>query len=168
MSRTAALADKMSAKVRVLDQEQLAVKQALKHVSDAQHLKDAIVGVQKAMQGKVYDAAAKCIQDYLSFDPQSLQMLLNDSLLSLEDAETTTVADAAKIMTAATEELEAVCCREFDKAVTDKDADRTLRYWKLFAQMGRHSAGMDKLCRYLSHDIIRAALPNDDPSGLLF
>jgi hypothetical protein len=117
--------------------------------------------------------AAKCAQQYLGFDPETLKEMLNDSLLTLDGddastASTTSVADAAKLMQQTIEELTAICVREFDSAVAAQDGERLQRYWQLFPQIGKHSVGLDKLCHYLSHNVIRTALPKDDPSGKMF
>ncbi|KAL0083187.1 hypothetical protein F4703DRAFT_1905096 [Phycomyces blakesleeanus] len=73
IQRTSVLAEKISDKVRQLDQEQSRAKEAIKYVEDVQELKYCVAGVQEAIRRKDYDEAAGLLQRASRIDKAILE-----------------------------------------------------------------------------------------------
>ncbi|KAI9008826.1 hypothetical protein CLU79DRAFT_711472 [Phycomyces nitens] len=73
IQRTSILAEKISDKVRQLDQEQSRAKEAIRYVEDVQELKYCVAGVQEAIRRKDYDEAAGLLQRASRIDKTILE-----------------------------------------------------------------------------------------------
>ena len=115
-----------------------------------------------------YNTASTFVANYLAFDPQTIQLLLHDTIISIDDIESDeqqqqeqppqTVNDASRIMEQARTNLLSVCDREFERAVyREDDAGREtwMRFWKLYPRLGEPEHGLEKLCVYLSAHLVR-------------
>ncbi|KAI9002120.1 COG4 transport protein-domain-containing protein [Hyaloraphidium curvatum] len=169
VSRTAALAEKISEKVRRLDLEQSRVRSTMKLVEDIQELKTLVTGVDVAMSGNDFESAAKHIQRYLAFDPKVIESLFADAsvdkqYLSENGAAFITPGSLSELaagespvekMKKARGELVDTLSQRFDKAVEAGSDEGILRFFKLFPLIGYPELGLDKYATFVCSTVAR-------------
>ena len=108
------------------------------------------------MKVKDHETATTYIASYLAFDPQVIETILSDTIISLDEDESSsrnggrTVADASVIMNTAKKQLFDICDQEFDTFAQKGNDAELQRVWRLFPRLGESEFGLDKYGRYIS------------------
>ena len=146
---TCGLAEKVSFKVRQLDQAKTRVAECQQRVHDLIDLKLCSEGVVTALSEEDYEKAAAHIHRFLAMDESILRCTpgpqggsgvgLEGNIATLHDAEV---------------RLKGIVARKFDEAVKDEDLASIERFFKLFPLLGLHNDGLrnftDFLCTKLA------------------
>jgi len=146
---TCGLAEKVSFKVRQLDQAKTRVAECQQRVHDLIDLKLCSEGVVTALNEEDYEKAAAHIHRFLAMDESILRCTpgpqggsgvgLEGNIATLHDAEV---------------RLKGIVARKFDEAVKDEDLASIERFFKLFPLLGLHNDGLrnftDFLCTKLA------------------
>ncbi|KAI9344623.1 COG4 transport protein-domain-containing protein [Obelidium mucronatum] len=182
---TAVMAEQISRKVRLLDQQQQRVRSLLALVDDLSEIKDSAVQVKAAMALQDWELAAIHIQRFLKHDIERIQRLsvntiptaamesteatsflsdqeTSDPLTSLQDTASAAdlycppgSPDPVETLTEAKKSLVKTITSEFDNAVAAGDEAAILRFFKLFAVVGERAVGLDKFSVVLAGVIRR-------------
>ncbi|KAI7863063.1 COG4 transport protein-domain-containing protein [Spinellus fusiger] len=148
---TSHLAEKISDKVRQLDQEQSRAKEAIRYVEDVQELRYCVAGVQEAMKRKDYEEAAGLLQRASHIDSAILQGTLAEFTVPTSenpDHPSKTLADAKS-------SLFTIFSQCFDDAVAQRNETAITRYFKLFPLIHCQTQGLDKYSHFVCN-IIKA------------
>ncbi|OAD74722.1 hypothetical protein PHYBLDRAFT_76593 [Phycomyces blakesleeanus NRRL 1555(-)] len=151
IQRTSVLAEKISDKVRQLDQEQSRAKEAIKYVEDVQELKYCVAGVQEAIRRKDYDEAAGLLQRASRID----KAILEGSLAEFTVPNSENPDHPAKTLADAKASLFKIFSQRFDDAVAQRNEADITRYFKLFPLIHCQTEGLDKYSRFVCN-IIKA------------
>lgn len=141
---TCSLAEKVSFKVRQLDQAKTRVAECQQRVHDLIDLKLCSEGVVTALNEEDYEKAAAHIHRFLGMDESLLRCTpgpqggsgvgLEGNIATLHDAEA---------------RLKGIVARKFDEAVKDEDLASIERFFKLFPLLGLHDDGLRNFTDYL-------------------
>ena len=141
---TCGLAEKVSFKVRQLDQAKTRVAECQQRVHDLIDLKLCSEGVVTALNEEDYEKAAAHIHRFLAMDESLLRCTpgpqggsgvgLEGNIATLHDAEV---------------RLKGIVARKFDEAVKDEDLASIERFFKLFPLLGLHDDGLRNFTDYL-------------------
>ena len=141
---TCGLAEKVSFKVRQLDQAKTRVAECQQRVHDLIDLKLCSEGVVTALNEEDYEKAAAHIHRFLAMDESILRCTpgpqggsgvgLEGNIATLHDAEV---------------RLKRIVARKFDEAVKDEDLASIERFFKLFPLLGLHNDGLRNFTDYL-------------------
>ena len=141
---TCGLAEKVSFKVRQLDQAKTRVAECQQRVHDLIDLKLCSEGVVTALNEEDYEKAAAHIHRFLAMDESILRCTpgpqggsgvgLEGNIATLHDAEV---------------RLKGIVARKFDEAVKDEDLASIERFFKLFPLLGLHNDGLRNFTDYL-------------------
>ena len=141
---TCGLAEKVSFKVRQLDQAKTRVAECQQRVHDLIDLKLCSEGVVTALNEEDYEKAAAHIHRFLAMDESILRCTpgpqggsgvgLEGNIATLHDAEV---------------RLKGIVARKFDEAVKDEDLASIERFFKLFPLLGLHDDGLRNFTDYL-------------------
>ena len=141
---TCGLAEKVSFKVRQLDQAKTRVAECQQRVHDLIDLKLCSEGVVTALNEEDYEKAAAHIHRFLAMDESILRCTpgpqggsgvgLEGNIATLHDAEV---------------RLKRIVARKFDEAVKDEDLASIERFFKLFPLLGLHDDGLRNFTDYL-------------------
>jgi len=160
ISHTALLAEKVSAKVRQLDQAKSRVAECQQRVHDLIDLRRCSEGVTLALQEEDYEQAAAHIHRFLVMDEGVLRLSsrkleedgegkggsnLNLSIATLHQAEN---------------KVRGIVNRKFDEAVAAEDLASIERFFKIFPLINLHTTGLNKFTLYLRGKLVAASKEN--------
>lgn len=156
ISSTARLADRVSGRVRRLDDAKKRVGETKKRVEDLLVLKSCSYDVNSALKRDDYEQAAMHIHSFLNLDKSVLTIseadAEGDSLASRETSYNT--------LNDAKDKLQKTIRAKFDQAVHSGDAASVERFLKIFPRLGLHEEGIIKFGKYLSAQISSSADAN--------
>ncbi|KZM21911.1 Golgi transport complex subunit 4 [Ascochyta rabiei] len=146
LADAASTANRISAAVKRLDQEQSNVKATLDVVDQVAELKACVLGVHGSMGApQDWETAAA----YIHRASKIPHDVVNGAFAE-EIVPTAEVPDPPRVtLHAAAESLCALFLREFDKAAKDRDGSKVTRFFKLFPLVGRTDTGLDAYGRYV-------------------
>merc|ERR1719383_33105 len=156
ISSTARLADRVSGRVRRLDDAKKRVGETKKRVEDLLVLKSCSYDVNSALKRDDYEQAAMHIHSFLNLDKSVLTIseadTEGDSLASRETSYNT--------LNEAKDKLQKTIRVKFDQAVHAGDGASVERFFKIFPRLNLHEEGIIKFGKYLSSQISSAADAN--------
>ncbi|XP_044173102.1 conserved oligomeric Golgi complex subunit 4-like [Acropora millepora] len=147
ISNTSDLAEKVSSKVRLLDQVKNRVQETIKRVDDILDLKACVDGVQTALNTENYEQAAAHIHKYLNLDEDKLKEITRDS------QEGSDLAGSFALLHEAEVKLKSIVCDKFEAAISNGDRNSVERFFKIFPLLGQHQLGLEKYAEYLCSQI---------------
>lgn len=147
ISNTSDLAEKVSSKVRLLDQVKNRVQETIKRVDDILDLKACVDGVQTALNTENYEQAAAHIHKYLNLDEDKLKEITRDS------EEGSDLAGSFALLHEAEVKLKSIVCDKFETAISNGDRNSVERFFKIFPLLGQHQLGLEKYAEYLCSQI---------------
>lgn len=152
ISSTARLADRVSGRVRRLDDAKRRVGETKKRVDDLLVLKSCSHDVNSALKRDDYEQAAMHIHSFLNLDKSVLTVDNEgegDSLASRETSYNT--------LNEAKEKLQKTIRTKFDQAVHSGDTPSVERFFKIFPRLGLHDEGILKFGKFVAAQISSTA-----------
>ncbi|ORX99118.1 COG4-domain-containing protein [Basidiobolus meristosporus CBS 931.73] len=154
--KTSYTAENISYKVRQLDFEQYAVKEAIKKIGDTQELKECISGLHAAIETKDYESGAALIRRYLSLDP----LIFDEGFAYFAVSSEEYAENPRELLENARNKLVSMVVEEFEAAVRADNQKDIGRYFKLFPVMGKEEQGLDEYSQYVCGIISKQAQEN--------
>lgn len=152
---TAALADKVSRKVRELDAAQSRVRATLSRIETIVDRSRAVEGIQAALERDDLEAAAGCVSRFLEIeDEERKEAGGGEDVASPKPAASPKsamddVTGQAAVMAEQRAKLEAAVRSKAAHAVAVKDHAAVARYARLFGPLRLQQEGVDLLVKYL-------------------
>ncbi|KAK9765139.1 Golgi transport complex subunit 4, variant 2 [Basidiobolus ranarum] len=154
--KTSYTAENISYKVRQLDFEQNAVKEAIKKIGDTQELRECINGLHLAIETKDYESGATLIRRYLSLDP----LIFDEGFAYFAVSAAEYEDNPRELLENARNKIVSMVIDEFEAAVRADNQKDIGRYFKLFPLMGKEEQGLDKYSQYVCGIISKQAQEN--------
>ncbi|KAH9820724.1 COG4 transport protein-domain-containing protein [Melampsora americana] len=160
VTERAAVAERISSKVRILDLEQNRVKECIDRVQAATELKDALVNVFQAIEKADWEAATRHIQRANGINPEMIRSQFAEAVVP-----TTDIPEPPSIaLENFTNQLTEIFLKAFTQAANSKDEATTTRFFKLFPLLGS-KASESGLAAYSSFVRTLISLPRPTGTG---
>lgn len=144
ISQTSSLAEKVSAKVRQLDEARSRVSECQQRVHDLIDLQLCSEGVTQAIRDEDFEKGAAHVNRFLSMDKTLLRRTASDVSESM-----TSVSQAVATLEAAAQEIRVVVVKKFEEAVKRDDLATLERFFKIFPLLGMHDEGIERFFVYV-------------------
>jgi len=184
IGHTALLAEKVSAKVKVLDLAKSRVAECQQRVHDLIDLRRCSDGVVAALNDEDYEQAAAHIHRFLAMDENVLRLtsrglVKDNSQVSKNTSNNESSLDLSiATLHQAVNKVRGIVNRRFDEAVAAEDLASIERFFKIFPLINMHDEGLNKFMLYLrsklaiaSKDNLKQALdtpPGDKRANVIF
>jgi len=170
ISFTAGLAERVSAKVRLLDLAKSRVSECQQRVHDLIDLKHCSEGVKTALAEEDYEQAAGHIHRFLAMDEGLLRLTGRELDQTKGDQRGTGLDASLATLHEAENRVRGVVSRRFDEAVKDEDLASIERFFKIFPLLGMHDEGINNFTGYLCGKLATNSKKNlkqalDTPAG---
>jgi len=176
IGHTALLAEKVSAKVKVLDLAKSRVAECQQRVHDLIDLRRCSDGVVAALNDEDYEQAAAHIHRFLAMDENVLRLtsrglVKDDSQVSDKTSTNESSLDQSiATLHQAVNKVRGIVNRRFDEAVAAEDLASIERFFKIFPLINMHDEGLNKFMSYLRSKLAMASKDNlkqalDTPPG---
>uniref|UniRef100_A0A8D7ZZH9 Conserved oligomeric Golgi complex subunit 4 n=1 Tax=Culex pipiens TaxID=7175 RepID=A0A8D7ZZH9_CULPI len=144
IDHTSQLAEKVSAKVRRLDEARSRVSECQQRVHDLIDLQLCSQGVITAIKEEDFEKGAVHVNRFLAMDKNLLQKTADDVSGSI-----TSVSKAVSTLEQAATQIRQVVNLKFDEAVKKDDLASVERFFKIFPLLGMHDEGLAKFMTYI-------------------
>ncbi|KAG0141759.1 hypothetical protein CROQUDRAFT_51247 [Cronartium quercuum f. sp. fusiforme G11] len=165
VTERAAIAQRISSKVRLLDLEQNRLKECIDRVQAIAELKDSFKNLLRAIENADWEAATRHIQRARAIKPEILGSQFAEAVVPSADLpEPPTIA-----LENLTNQLTTTFLNAFSNAASSKDEATTTRFFKLFPLLGPHSseAGLAAYSDFVRTLITLPTYPRSGPKPCL-
>lgn len=148
---TAALADKVSCKVRELDAAQSQVRATLSRIEVIVDRSRAVEGVQAALERDDLEAAAGCVARFLEIEEEERWEVQDEGTAATSAVESPAddISGQAAVMMEWRSRLASAVRDKAATAIAAKDHASVARYSRLFGPLRAHQEGVDLIVSYL-------------------
>ncbi|KDE05958.1 hypothetical protein MVLG_03644 [Microbotryum lychnidis-dioicae p1A1 Lamole] len=138
VAQVATTAERVGGKVRVLDQEQSRVKEAIEYVQAVQDLKTSIAALDAAIEKHDWEAATRFMQRASAIDPKIVASGFAEAVVPTSDLPQTPPATLSTLRAS----LLKTFLDSFQTAAAAGDTNNINRFFKLFPMIGEEEKGL--------------------------
>ncbi|SCV74096.1 BQ2448_6528 [Microbotryum intermedium] len=138
VAQVATTAERVGGKVRILDQEQSRVKEAIEYVQAVQDLKTSIAALDAAIEKHDWEAATRFMQRASAIDPKVVASGFAEAVVPTSDLPQTPPATLWTLRAS----LLKTFLESFQTAAAAGDTNNINRFFKLFPMIGEEEKGL--------------------------
>ncbi|GAA96628.1 hypothetical protein E5Q_03298 [Mixia osmundae IAM 14324] len=164
---TAAVAERISGKVRTLDLVQSRLRESIEMVQSVQELKTAILSISVSIGRLDWETATRHLQRAMQVDPAITTSAFAESSVPTADLP----MPPSQALSDYRQSLLETFLKEFEAACQERDEANTSRYFKLFPVIRAEKEGLDAYSKFICsivHGRSKAALTQKANSLLYF